>query len=223
MPGKCCVPRCNGNYKTGPKMHVFSFPQADEARQAWIRAIPRENLVVSANSRCLDVEEEERVLDSPAENSSSCNSDPGGRPQCGQDFYHQRTCSQKEGLCVHHTVQDQAFPDMRGFMTQSGLPDNPRASRYILKDFVNEKFLYCVAPPGVDQNEYHTFPPPPARTRRLLLTFDRQTQMRRTQAPRVTSAYIPVRNSARLERLPDHHCAVAGDTWPPGSETAPLA
>ncbi|KAH8028148.1 hypothetical protein HPB51_013518 [Rhipicephalus microplus] len=51
MPGKCCVPRCNGNYKTGPKVHVFSFPQADEARQAWIRAIPRENLVVSANAR----------------------------------------------------------------------------------------------------------------------------------------------------------------------------
>ncbi|KAH6939767.1 hypothetical protein HPB50_021571 [Hyalomma asiaticum] len=51
MPGKCCVPRCNGNYKTGPKVHFFSFPQADEARQAWIRAIPRENLVVSANTR----------------------------------------------------------------------------------------------------------------------------------------------------------------------------
>ncbi|XP_075551354.1 uncharacterized protein LOC142584904 isoform X5 [Dermacentor variabilis] len=51
MPGKCCVPRCNGNYKTGPKVHVFSFPKADEVRKAWIRAIPRENLVVSANSR----------------------------------------------------------------------------------------------------------------------------------------------------------------------------
>ncbi|XP_054922900.1 uncharacterized protein [Dermacentor andersoni] len=51
MPGKCCVPRCNGNYKTGPKVHVFSFPKIDKVRKAWIRAIPRENLVVSANSR----------------------------------------------------------------------------------------------------------------------------------------------------------------------------
>ncbi|KAH7932545.1 hypothetical protein HPB51_029242 [Rhipicephalus microplus] len=51
MPGKCCVPRCNGNYKTGPKVHVFSFPQTVEASQACIRSITRENLVVSANSR----------------------------------------------------------------------------------------------------------------------------------------------------------------------------
>lgn len=42
--------------KQGPKVHVFSFPQADEARQAWIRAIPRENLVVSANSRVINFE-----------------------------------------------------------------------------------------------------------------------------------------------------------------------
>ncbi|KAL3186162.1 hypothetical protein MRX96_027899 [Rhipicephalus microplus] len=79
---------------------------------------------------------------------------------------------------------------MRGFMTQSGLPDNPRASRYILKDFVNGKLLYCVAPPGVDQNEYHTFPPPPARTRRLLLTFDRPPQMKCTQNLKTTSKDI---------------------------------
>ncbi|KAH7956585.1 hypothetical protein HPB52_010875 [Rhipicephalus sanguineus] len=70
---------------------------------------------------------------------------------------------------------------MRGFMTQSGLPDNPRASRYILKDFVNGKLLYSVAPPGVDQKEYHTFPPPAIRTRRPLLTFDRPPQLRRSQ------------------------------------------
>uniref|UniRef100_L7M2P5 Large subunit GTPase 1 homolog n=1 Tax=Rhipicephalus pulchellus TaxID=72859 RepID=L7M2P5_RHIPC len=79
---------------------------------------------------------------------------------------------------------------MRGFMTQSGLPDNPRASRYILKDFVNGKLLYCVAPPSVDQKEYHTFPPPPVRTRRPLLTLDRPPQMRRTQDFKTTSKDI---------------------------------
>lgn len=43
-------------------------------------------------------------------------------------------------------------------MTQNGQPDNPRASRYLLKDFVNGRLLYCVAPPGVSQELYHKFP-----------------------------------------------------------------
>lgn len=46
----------------------------------------------------------------------------------------------------------------RGFMTQNGQPDNSRSARYILKDFVSGKLLYCVAPPGYNQTEYHTFP-----------------------------------------------------------------
>lgn len=50
--------------------------------------------------------------------------------------------------------------DNRGFMTANGQPDNPRAARYILKDFVNGKLLYCLAPPGVEQSEYHTWPEP---------------------------------------------------------------
>lgn len=83
-----------------------------------------------------------------------------------------------------------AYGYMRGFMTQSGLPDNPRASRYILKDFVNGKLLYCVAPPGVDQKEYHTFPLPPSKTRRPLLTFDQPPQMRRAQNRKTTSRDI---------------------------------
>lgn len=83
-----------------------------------------------------------------------------------------------------------AYGYMRGFMTQSGLPDNPRASRYILKDFVNGKLLYSVAPPGVDQKEYHTFPPPAIRTRRPLLTFDRPPQLRRSQDLKTTSKDI---------------------------------
>lgn len=44
---------------------------------------------------------------------------------------------------------------MRGFMTPRGLPDNPRAARYILKDYVNGKLLYCHAPPGILQSEFH--------------------------------------------------------------------
>nr|CAD7261361.1 unnamed protein product [Timema shepardi] len=48
--------------------------------------------------------------------------------------------------------------DNRGFMTQNGQPDNPRAARYILKDFVNGKLLYCHGTPGFDQSQYHVYP-----------------------------------------------------------------
>lgn len=43
-------------------------------------------------------------------------------------------------------------------MTANGQPDNARSARYILKDFVNGKLLYCSAPPGIPQEEYHSFP-----------------------------------------------------------------
>ncbi|XP_076681684.1 nucleostemin 3 [Andrena cerasifolii] len=51
-----------------------------------------------------------------------------------------------------------AYGYNRGFMTQNGQPDNPRSARYLLKDFVNGKLLYCVAPPTVEQEKFHVFP-----------------------------------------------------------------
>ncbi|KAK7579639.1 hypothetical protein V9T40_000268 [Parthenolecanium corni] len=45
----------------------------------------------------------------------------------------------------------------RGFMTANGEPDNSRAARLVLKDFVNGKLLYCYTPPSVRQKEFHTF------------------------------------------------------------------
>jgi len=39
-------------------------------------------------------------------------------------------------------------------MTSRGLPDNPRSSRHILKDFVGGKLLYCVPPPAIDALEF---------------------------------------------------------------------
>ena len=44
-------------------------------------------------------------------------------------------------------------------MTQNGQPDNPRSARYVLKDYVNGKLLYCVAPPTQSQEEFHEFSP----------------------------------------------------------------
>ncbi|KAK9294770.1 hypothetical protein QLX08_010712 [Tetragonisca angustula] len=52
-----------------------------------------------------------------------------------------------------------AYGYSRGFMTQNGQPDNPRSARYLLKDFVNGRLLYCVAPPTIEQENFHTFPP----------------------------------------------------------------
>lgn len=50
-------------------------------------------------------------------------------------------------------------------MTHKGLPDNPRSARVLLKDFVNGKLLYCVAPPVIEQAEYHSFPPRQRQTK----------------------------------------------------------
>ncbi|XP_035696454.1 large subunit GTPase 1 homolog [Branchiostoma floridae] len=47
-----------------------------------------------------------------------------------------------------------AYGAMRGFMTAHGQPDTPRSARYILKDYVNGKLLYCHPPPGVDPEEF---------------------------------------------------------------------
>lgn len=51
-----------------------------------------------------------------------------------------------------------AYGYNRGYMTANGQPDQARAARYILKDLVNGKLLYCYAPPGIEQETFHVFP-----------------------------------------------------------------
>ncbi|CAH1775882.1 unnamed protein product [Owenia fusiformis] len=43
---------------------------------------------------------------------------------------------------------------MRGYMTARGVPDCPRSARYILKDYMNGKLLYCHSPPDVPQDHF---------------------------------------------------------------------
>lgn len=43
-------------------------------------------------------------------------------------------------------------------MTANGQPDQARAARYALKDYANGKLRYCFAPPGMIQEDFHTFP-----------------------------------------------------------------
>ncbi|KAL1413607.1 hypothetical protein Q8F55_001382 [Vanrija albida] len=48
-----------------------------------------------------------------------------------------------------------AYAIARGMTRASfGMPDTSRASRYVLKDYVNAKLLYARAPPGIDEEEY---------------------------------------------------------------------
>ncbi|KAG2462184.1 LSG1 GTPase, partial [Polypterus senegalus] len=47
-----------------------------------------------------------------------------------------------------------AYGYMRGFMTAHGQPDQPRSARYILKDYVNGKLLYCYPPPHIDPADF---------------------------------------------------------------------
>ncbi|KAL8188338.1 UNVERIFIED_CONTAM: large subunit GTPase 1 [Gekko kuhli] len=47
-----------------------------------------------------------------------------------------------------------AYGCMRGFMTDHGQPDQPRTARYVLKDYVAGKLLYCHPPPGADPEAF---------------------------------------------------------------------
>ena len=50
MPRKCCVPKCNTNYQTGAPGKVFRFPDKEEEKEKWIRAIPRKRESFSVKS-----------------------------------------------------------------------------------------------------------------------------------------------------------------------------
>ncbi|XP_068085668.1 THAP domain-containing protein 5 isoform X2 [Anabrus simplex] len=55
MPQKCSVPNCKGNYRTGPKVSVFSFPTDDSERAKWLRAIRRDDFVPSQNAKVCEL------------------------------------------------------------------------------------------------------------------------------------------------------------------------
>jgi len=72
-----------------------------------------------------------------------------------------------------------AYARARGFQTQGlGQPDESRASRYILKDYVNGKLLYCEPPPDTiepeefNQELYDEFHLPEKRRAALVASMD---------------------------------------------------
>lgn len=48
MPCSCCVVYCTSGYKSNTdKVSFFLFPKVTALKEKWIKAIPRENLVVN--------------------------------------------------------------------------------------------------------------------------------------------------------------------------------
>ncbi|XP_061593148.1 large subunit GTPase 1 homolog [Cololabis saira] len=47
-----------------------------------------------------------------------------------------------------------AYGYMRGFMTSHGQPDQSRSARYILKDYVSGKLLFCHPPPHINAEDF---------------------------------------------------------------------
>lgn len=43
-----------------------------------------------------------------------------------------------------------AYAIFRGYLNHKGMPDVSRSARFMLKDYVNGKLLYCYPPPGID-------------------------------------------------------------------------
>lgn len=75
--------------------------------------------------------------------------------------------------------------DNRGFMTANGQPDQSRAARYILKDYVNGRLLYCAAPPTIEQSTFQQYP---ARIRKEIVEEELPEQ--RLRALRVCNLHI---------------------------------
>lgn len=77
-------------------------------------------------------------------------------------------------------------------MTANGQPDQSRSARYVLKDYVKGKLLFCHAPPGHKQEEFHTYAP---RVRRELeeaaLPIQQQRAMRVNYFQFATSRWSP--------------------------------
>ena len=50
MACKCAVPNCKGNYKTGSKVTLISFPKEKQLCQIWTRVIKRDNYILSKST-----------------------------------------------------------------------------------------------------------------------------------------------------------------------------
>ncbi|XP_076053922.1 uncharacterized protein LOC143032780 [Oratosquilla oratoria] len=76
MPNKCCVPHCKGNYQTGPQVSAFSFPNDEDLRARWLRAIRRADFTPTRQTKVCELHF------APEDIIRSCNfTDDGGKHQ----------------------------------------------------------------------------------------------------------------------------------------------
>ncbi|KZT54685.1 P-loop containing nucleoside triphosphate hydrolase protein [Calocera cornea HHB12733] len=91
----------------------------------------------------------------------------------------------------------------RGFTRAGkGEPDEARSARYILKDYVNAKLLYCHPPPGTDADEFNA----PSRA----LEIERLIKLGKKKAP-----------TTRVGKDSDTFISSPGQPTNPSAETAP--
>ncbi|KAH8273434.1 hypothetical protein KR018_000601 [Drosophila ironensis] len=92
-----------------------------------------------------------------------------------------------------------AYGYNRGFMTSNGQPDQSRSSRYVLKDYVNGRLLFAVAPPSVTQEEYQIFP---ERQRKVIEESQLPSQQQR--AMRINKIQSKVLDQQFFDDKPTH-------------------
>jgi len=91
-----------------------------------------------------------------------------------------------------------AYAIARGFTKSSqGNPDESRAARYILKDYVNGKLLFCHPPPEIDEKEYNQ------ETHEIQKYLDLQKKLApTTRVPSNALNYIPPAEQTKVARGP---------------------
>ncbi|KAI9283570.1 hypothetical protein BC943DRAFT_280861 [Umbelopsis sp. AD052] len=91
-----------------------------------------------------------------------------------------------------------AYAIARGFTKSSqGNPDESRAARYILKDYVNGKLLFCHPPPSIDEKEFNK------ETHELQKYLDLQKKLApTTRVPSNALNYIPPAETSNVARGP---------------------
>jgi len=102
-----------------------------------------------------------------------------------------------------------AYASARGFHTQGlGQPDESRAARYVLKDYVNGKLLYVEPPPesGIDpktfnQELYDEFHLPEKRRAALVSAVDSLSLEKDTDAASMASEFIALPQGPKSERI----------------------
>ncbi|KAK7481407.1 hypothetical protein BaRGS_00027363 [Batillaria attramentaria] len=126
---------------------------------------------------------------------------------------------------------------MRGYMTQNGNPDCPRTARYILKDYVNGKLLFCIPPPGIDAAAFQL----PPYTERVIPSkkkmsdqpqssaksaasrldkefFAKMTMRGHTQGPRKVSNYARSEGLRQIASADQGEGQASGSSTPCGSQ-----